>query len=44
MQLKLANPFLSKSERKKLNDRLTESEDAKLVSAGIEIARLFTRK
>jgi hypothetical protein len=44
MQLKLANPFLSRSERKRIEDRLTESSDAALVSAGIEIARLFTRK
>lgn len=44
MRLKLANPFISRSERKRLEDRLTESSDAVLVATGIEIARLFRRK
>ena len=44
MQVKLANPFLSRSERKRINDRLTESQDAVIVATGIEIARLFRRR
>lgn len=44
MQIKLANPFLSSKKRKEINDRLTESADARIVAAGIEIARLFRRR
>ena len=41
MTVQLANPFLSRSKRKKIESRLSESQDAELVVTGIEIARLF---
>ena len=43
MSLQLLNPFLAKSKRKKLEQRLQESQDAVIVATGIEIARLFRR-
>jgi len=43
MSLQLLNPFLDKSKRKKLEQRLQESQDAVIVATGIEIARIFRR-
>ena len=44
MVVKLANPFLSQSERKRINNRLQESSDASTVATGIAIARIFRRR
>ena len=43
MQLQLTNPFLSRSRRKEIEKRLSESQDAVIVATGIEIARIFRR-
>ena len=43
MQVRLANPFLSRGDRAMIHKRLDESSDAFLVASGIEIARLFRR-
>ena len=44
MNIKLLNPFLSRSERKRIEKRLSESQDATIVVTGIEIARIFRRE
>ena len=44
MEIRLLNPFLSRSERNSINSRLKESQDAILVATGIEIARVFRRR
>ena len=43
MQLQLTNPFMSRSKRKRIEKRLSESQDAVIVATGIEIARIFRR-
>ena len=43
MNLQLMNPFLAQAKRKKIEKRLSESQDATIVVTGIEIARLFRR-
>ena len=43
MQVQLLNPLMSSSKRKKLEQRLQESQDAVIVATGIEIARIFRR-
>ena len=44
MEIRLLNPFLSRSERNSINSRLEESQDALIVATGIEIARVFRRR